>query len=425
MSILISILIITFVLGAFSNVLFGLSVAIGAIYYDLKNANTRNYQKNHPRAMWSRYHPVVSIIIPAHNEEVSIERCVRSLIKSSYRKIEVIVVDDKSSDRTSEIVKQLIDEFPKRTIKLLTKRKNVGRGGAINAGYIAHGTGDIIMAFDADCTIEKNAIRNGVRRFYDPKLSALAANVRIIETNKLLGLVQQFEYLSGFRGKKLNTLINNEHIVGGAGAMYRVSVFKKVKGFDSSMLTEDIALSLTIATLGNKKYRLGYGNDVVIFTEPVLSLSGLFKQRYRWKFGSLQALAAHKHLILNKQSSYSKTLTMLKLPSVILSETLLFLEPILLGYFVYIAIVNNNSALFIGAWVTVTGLASLNVWSDELFSIRTKIKMTLLSPYLYVLFYVMTSIQVVAAVKSVLNYKGIIGKKVVTGTWVSPERLAA
>lgn len=425
MSILISFLIITFVLGALSNVVFGLSVAIGAIYYDLKNANAVKFQKKHPRAMWSRYHPLVSVIVPAHNEEACIERCVKSLLKSSYRNMEIIVVDDKSSDRTSEIVKDLIVQFPKRTIKLLTKRKNGGRGGAINAGFKAYGTGDIIMALDADCTVEKNAIRNGVRRFYDPKLSALAANVRIIETKKLLGLVQQFEYLSGFKGKKLNTLINNEHIVGGAGAMYRVSVFRKVKGFDSNMLTEDIALSLTIAALGNKEYRLKYGNDVVVFTEPVLSLSGLFKQRYRWKFGSLQALSAHKQLILNNQTLYSKTLTYLKLPSVILSEILLFVEPILLGYFIYIAIVNDNPALFIGAWVTVTGLASLNVWSDELFSLRTKIKMTLLSPYLYVLFYVMTSIQVVAAVKSVLNYKGIIGKRVVTGTWVSPERLAA
>lgn len=419
-----SIFIGIFIIGVVLGLLFAAFTLIGAAVYDILYTRKERVLRQVPYNKTYRYRPFLSVIIPVHNESMVIERCLRALLKSSYRKFEIIVADDKSTDNTRELVRKFIREHPSRQIRLAAKRKNGGRGAAIDAG-LRHAKGELIMALDADCLVEKYALRNMVRHFADKQTVAVAANIHIMDAGDTISLLQQLDYLVSFKSKKFNTLANCEYIIGGAGATYRRQVIKQLRGFDHSMQTEDIEMSLRIAReLGNKNSYMKYASDAVIYTEPVPTYRALFKQRYRWKFGSLQAMYKHQKLLFSRDfRNHSMLLTLLRLPFVLWSELMLLLEPFFFAFFIYIAISRNNVALFVSAAIMMIAIFLLAIWPEYYLSLRSRIKLSLYAPFMYVAFYVITIIQVMAIFKSLVNYKGIIGKKKIVGAYVSPERI--
>lgn len=414
-------------------VLFGLTVLVGLIYstmsligasiYDMKLIRQQTEHRKHPHRRRYRNRPLITVLVPAHNEELVIERCLNSLLASTYRKFEIIVVDDASTDKTRNIVMKYICEHPTRTISLLTMPHNRGKAGALNQALRRQARGDIIMTLDSDCTIDRFAMSRAVRHFTEDSPSALSPNVRIMDNGKLLGALQQFEFLGGFRSKKFNNISNSEYIVGGAGAMYTREALNRLGGYDESMQTEDIALSLALASLGNKENRIHYASDVLVFTEPVSTYKSLLRQRYRWKFGGLQAVYHNRQMLFSTHKKYSKMLSWVRLPMAVWAEFQLLLEPIYFTYFIYLALKYHNPALFVIACVTMTGFLLLAVWGDEHMSLARKFKMSILAPFMYIVFYVMTSIQVIAAFRCLFNFKRVANKRLVKGTWISPERI--
>ncbi|HSX44977.1 MAG TPA: glycosyltransferase [Candidatus Saccharimonadales bacterium] len=414
-------------------ILFGLTVLIGLTYstmsligasiYDMRLIRRQSMRRKHPHRRAYRKRPLVTVLVPAHNEEVVIKRCLDSLLASTYRKFEIVVIDDASIDNTRQIVMQYICAHPSRNISLLNMHVNRGKAGALNHALKRQARGDIIMTLDSDCTIDRYAISRAVRHFIEDEPSALSPNVRIMDNGKILGTLQQFEFLGGFRSKKFNNISNSEYIVGGAGAMYTRDAMNKLGGYDESMKTEDIALSLALASLGNKENRIHYASDVLVYTEPVSTYKSLLKQRYRWKFGGLQAIYQNRQMLFNSHRKYSKMLSWVRLPMAVWAEFQLLLEPIYFTYFIYLALKYHNPILFIIAWATMTGFLLLALWGDEHMTLIRKIRMTLLAPLMYIVFYVMTSIQVIAAFRCLFNFKFIANRKLVRGTWISPERI--
>ncbi len=394
---------------------------IGSSVYDIDLIQQAKKPTFVSKTKIRRYRPLVSIIIPVFNEEVGIQRCLDGLGKIKYKKIEIIVANDKSTDATKEIVKNYIKKNPSRNIKLVCKRKNGGRGAAINLG-IKHANGEIITAFDADCVFDKNSIHKLVAHFADDRVAAVAANVRVMDNGTVLSMLQKLEYLISFRSKKFNTITNSEYIIGGAGASYRQSIMQKERGFDESMKTEDIEFSMRIAKNNGAKARLIYASDYLVHTEPVPTYAGLFKQRYRWKFGSLQALYKNKSLVLSRNIDQNIFLSWVRLPLAVWSEVMLLLEPILFSLFVYIALVGKNPWLFISACMAYAVVAWLAIWSDEHYSYATKLKLSFLAPFMYIASFVISIIQVLAAFKCITSFASIVGKIKVDGSYASTER---
>lgn len=396
----------------------------GASMYDVWMARKLRDRRNHPHAAHYKNRPFVSIVIPAFNEEKVIKRCLESIVASHYRKLEIIVSDDGSSDHTIEIVKEFMRSHKKgHIVHIVADGKNRGRGGAINQGF-KKSKGDLIMAIDADCTIEKNTVLNAVLHFADKNVVALAANVKIMPHLSILGLLQQFEWLAAWRSKKFNSFANAEYIIGGAGATYRRDIYEKMNGFKETMLTEDIDLSLRIAADGNKQHVLRYGSDVVVMTEHVPTYTGLFRQRFRWKLGMLQALFASKHLVGSRSSAYTKTLTWFRLPVVLWSEIMLVIEPLILTFFVYLAIALQTPIMFIVSWVALMVTLFFVIWGDDILSVRQKIRFTMFMPVIYFFYYILSFIQIIAMYKALRNHKRIRGLEKVRGNWISPERIA-
>lgn len=397
-----------------------------------------------------RKHPLVSVVIPAHNESVVIKRTLDSVRASSYRNIEIIIIDDGSTDDTAKIVRNYIKNLPQFNIQsylcrysrgsrlkrryiradvrnqkiVLVTQSNSGKASAMNNAITNHVEGELVMCLDADSTLMPNAIEKAVGYFKDKSVIGVAANVRIIGDNSWLSILQRFEHLIGYRAKKFYTITGSEFIVGGVASTYRTNVLRRNKLYDTDTITEDIGLSMKlIANEGNREKRIIYAADVVAMTEGVQTFRALIRQRYRWKMGSLQNLYKYRSLFFNVDGKkFTRFLTLYRLPMAIFGEMMLLIEPLLLAYIVYISIAYQTIFIILGAYLTVTLYTFWAIWPDEHMTLKQKARMSVLSFIIYILFYAMNLVQTIAIVRCLWNKNNIVHRVTGRAIWTSPTR---
>lgn len=417
---------------------------VGANIYDVRKFKTTR----HKVTINPKIKALVSVLIPAYNEEKVIERSLQSVWNNTYDNIEMIVISDGSVDNTAEAVQRFIrsrtrvysQTTPKivrtknglkrvwqrgqtpiyRRIKLVQQR-NGGKASALNNGLRHHAKGQLIMTLDADSLLHKRAIANAVKYFDDPSVAGVAANVRIIDEPTILGVLQRFEHMIGYRSKKFFSITNCELIVGGVASTYRRDVLDSVGHYDTDTVTEDISLSMKIAAQGNRKNRLIYASDVAAMTESVSSFGSLLKQRYRWKLGNLQNIVKYRYLLFSTDSTYSKSLSWYRLPMAFIGELMLLLEPFALAYVFYLSIQFMSLSLLLGAYVTITIYIILTIWPDEHLSFWRKVKASAQAPFVYFIFYIMNVVQLVSIIRCLINKDQIVNLSH-EKPWISPER---
>lgn len=425
----------------------------GANVYDVKALRAKKRAKQqaagNAAVVGSKPREKVSVVVPAHNEEIGIVRTLDSLRQSTYPDAEVIVVDDGSTDTTSQVVRryasrgelkqvhtymarngrglQLVrrvvrDDARAYPIKLVRQR-NGGKGSAVNNGIQNHAQGSLVMTLDADSTLQPQAIANAVSHFDDRRTIGVAANVRVMGRG-WLGTLQRFEHMIGYRSKKFYTLTNSEFIVGGVASTYRKDVLEQVGYYDTDTQTEDIGLSMKLVNaLGNRDKRIVYAADVVAMTEGVQSYKALIKQRYRWKLGSLQNLYKYRDMIgRGSRQRYSRMLTWYRLPVALFGELLLMLEPLMMTYIMYLSLTRHSIGIFLGAYLTVTLYTLWTIWPDEHMTRQQKLKTSAGAFVIYLLFYAMTLVQLLAIFKCLKNFRKVIDLRGQSNTWVSPAR---
>jgi cellulose synthase/poly-beta-1,6-N-acetylglucosamine synthase-like glycosyltransferase len=226
----------------------------------------------------------------------------------------------------------------------------------------------------------------------------------------------------GYRSKKFFTLINGELIVGGVASTYRRDVLKKVKNYDTDTVTEDIGLSMKIAALGNKQNRLVYAYDVAAMTEGVGDFPTLLRQRYRWKLGNLQNLVKYRHILFSRNADYSLGIRWYRMPMAFIGEILLLLEPVSLGYVLYLSIHFLTLALFLGAYMTICLYLMFVIWPDEHMKIGGKLKASLYVPVIYFIFYIMNAVQLISVLRVIKNHRTVTGRSAGHTNWISPKR---
>jgi cellulose synthase/poly-beta-1,6-N-acetylglucosamine synthase-like glycosyltransferase len=364
---------------------------------------------------------LVSIVIAAHNEEAVIVRTLDSIRRSTYPFFEVFVADDASGDLTGRLVRDYQLRHPAMDLRILRMHRNVGKGAALNSVLRRFARGQFVMTLDADSVIQPDAITRALSYFDDPYVAGVAANVQIMEETTALGILQRFEHMIGYRSKKLYSLLNCEFVVGGVASTYRMRVLRKVDFYDTDTVTEDIGLSAKITHLGNRRFRMVYGADVVAKTEGVLTFRALAKQRYRWKYGSIQNLIKYRSMTLNPSRRYSRTLAYYRMPTAVLSEFTLLVSPLAWTYAVYWSLATYTPALIIGAYATITAYTLLTVLMDENLSPRERTRLCMYAPTAYFLFYIMDLVQLAAAVRCIVRSPGLVRRPEIN-TWKSPQR---
>ena len=234
--------------------------------------------------------PPVSIVVPAYNEAAGIEAAVRSLAGSDYPEFEVIVVDDGSSDGTGEIVERL----GLADVKVI-REANRGKAEALNLG-LACARHEIIVAVDADTVFEPGTVRRLVRPLAEPDVGAVAGNAKVGNRRGMLGRWQHIDYVTGFNlDRRLYDVLQCMPTVPGAIGAFRRAALEAVGGFSPDTLAEDT--DLTIA-LGRSGWKVAYVEEARGFTETPATLAALWRQRYRWSFGTMQSVWKHRAAIL-------------------------------------------------------------------------------------------------------------------------------
>jgi peptidoglycan-N-acetylglucosamine deacetylase len=233
------------------------------------------------------YSPFVSVIVPAFNEEMVIEATLRSLLASDYKNFEIIVVDDGSQDRTSEIV---CEKFGAETRVRLFTEPNTGKANALNHG-LRYATGEIVIALDADTMFAPQTIEALAHRFHDPQLGAVAGNAKVGNRINIVTRWQALEYITSQNmDRRAFASLNCITVVPGAVGAWRRALLEQAGGFTSDTLAEDQDLTLRIRRLG---YKIGYEENAVAWTEAPDRLRLLAKQRFRWAYGTLQCMWKH------------------------------------------------------------------------------------------------------------------------------------
>ncbi|OGC38618.1 hypothetical protein A2V54_01920 [candidate division WWE3 bacterium RBG_19FT_COMBO_53_11] len=351
-----------------------------------------------------------SVVVPAHNEESTILRNLRSVVNSNYPKdkLQIIVVDDGSTDKTYEIVKQY---KTKNRIDNLTlvKQKNSGKANALNNAIKNFATGKLIMCLDADSYLERNALINCTEYFRDRKVKAVASNVKIIKNDGLLNLLQRYEYIICYQMKRAQTVFNIEYIIGGIGSVFRRSALERANYYDGNTVTEDIDLTMKILNRGNRKNKVIYGSDVIAHTESVINVKGLIKQRCRWKWGRCQTFLKNKSIFFNGDSRFTKGLTFLYLPFAIFSDIAYLFEPVMLLYILYVSFVYANPLAILSALVVITFYMSINVLLEETLDNKERVFYLLVAPAMYFYFYILSFVEYVALTKALVRINKLKG----------------
>lgn len=240
--------------------------------------------------------PSISLLIPAYNEEKRIAQTLDSVLEQNYppRKVEIIVIDDASTDRTVDVVKGYARKHP--NIRLLRHRKNRKKAYALNTG-LKHVNTDLVGFLDSDSVLERDSLRSMVGYLSDPKTGGVIANIQPKSSVTFSQKIQKIEYMISALLRKLLTFLNSLYLTP-AFALYRTSVIKELGGWDEENLAEDLEMGLR---LKDNNYRIETCMKAMVKTSTPSSFRKLWSQRIRWYRGLLHNSRKYAHMFFNSR----------------------------------------------------------------------------------------------------------------------------
>ncbi|MEK8143506.1 glycosyltransferase family 2 protein [Streptomyces sp. M10(2022)] len=233
----------------------------------------------------------VTVLVPAYNERECIAATVRSLVAGDHP-IEVIVVDDGSTDGTADIV----DAMRLRDVRVV-RRRNSGKPAALNTG-IAHARYDIIVMMDGDTVFEPSTVRELVQPFSDPRVGAVAGNAKVGNRDSLIGAWQHIEYVMGFNlDRRMYDMLRCMPTIPGAVGAFRRDALDRIGGMSEDTLAEDTDVTMALHRDG---WRVVYAENARAWTEAPETVQQLWSQRYRWSYGTMQAIWKHRRAVVER-----------------------------------------------------------------------------------------------------------------------------
>lgn len=235
----------------------------------------------------------VTIIVPVFNEEEVILPALRSLLALDYPAFHILVVDDGSTDRTRELASTLEGSYGAVTLRVVS-RSNGGKAAALNMG-IALAMTPYVLCMDGDSRLAPGTLRSAMRHFADPRVGAVAGNVKVVNRNNIWTRLQALEYIEGLNlARRAQGFLRVVNIIPGPIGVFRRDVLWSVGGYDNDTFAEDADLTLKIISAG---WHVPYEERAVAWTEAPEFFLDLVRQRYRWTRGILQALRKRASLL--------------------------------------------------------------------------------------------------------------------------------
>jgi poly-beta-1,6 N-acetyl-D-glucosamine synthase len=248
------------------------------------------------------FNPFVSIIVPIYNEEKVLKDSIESLLNLEYDNYEIILINDGSSDNTKEVAESIVGiqrgKYSDVKVTLINK-ENAGKAIALNTG-IAVSQAEFVLCMDADSKLSPNTLKVAMRHFNNPKIGAVAGNVKVLNRKKFLTDLQALEYIEGLNmARSAQSYIRLVNIIPGPIGIFRKRALQTAGFYSDDTFAEDADLTLKLLAAGWKIY---YEPLSISYTQAPNTLQQLIKQRYRWTRGILQSIRKHKNLIFSSKS---------------------------------------------------------------------------------------------------------------------------
>ena len=303
------------------------------------------------RELDEHFAPPVSFVVPAFNEAVGIERAVRSLAASDYPELEVVVVDDGSTDGTA----QLVESLSLSSVRLV-RQANAGKPAALNRG-IEEAQHDVIVMVDADTIFEPGTLKRLVLPLQEDDVGGVSGNTKVGNRRRLLGRWQHIEYVMGFNlDRRLYDVLQCMPTVPGAIGAFRRSALAQVGGVSGATLAEDTDLTLA---LGRAGWRVAYVEEARAWTEAPTTLRALWRQRFRWSYGTLQAVWKHRAALWRRGE---ERIGRRGIPYLVLFQIALPLLAPLIDLFSLYGLVFLDTAAVLAFWAVFTTLQLALGW---------------------------------------------------------------
>jgi cellulose synthase/poly-beta-1,6-N-acetylglucosamine synthase-like glycosyltransferase/peptidoglycan/xylan/chitin deacetylase (PgdA/CDA1 family)/spore germination protein YaaH len=261
------------------------------------------------------YNPRVAVLIPAYNEETVIVRTIRSVLNSTYKNLHIIVIDDGSLDRTAEAAREAYAaEIAAGRIQVLSM-PNGGKAAALNYA-LDRITEEVYVGIDADTVIAADAIARLIPHFEDPRIGAMAGNAKVGNRVNLWTRWQALEYITSqnFERRALD-LFHVVTVVPGAIGAWRTAPVKAAGGYPLNTVAEDADLTMNLLEQG---FQVNYEDRALAYTEAPIDAKGLMRQRFRWSFGTLQAVWKHRAAFIR-----NKAMGLFALPNILIFQMFL------------------------------------------------------------------------------------------------------
>ncbi|HEY1630266.1 MAG TPA: polysaccharide deacetylase family protein [Rhizomicrobium sp.] len=257
---------------------------------------------------------LVSVIIPAYNEETVIATTLRGILANTYKNLDIIAIDDGSKDKTLDV---LHANFDGESRVMILGIPNGGKANALNIA-LTHAKGDVVVALDADTQFERDTIARLVRWFTNEDVGAVAGNAKVGNRINMITRWQALEYIVAQNlERRALAALGTLTVVPGAVGAWRRSVLVELGGFPVDTMAEDQDLTIAIQREG---YAVGFDASAIAWTEAPTSARGLAKQRFRWAYGTLQCLWKYRDMTF--QPRYG-ALGLIALPQVWMFQILL------------------------------------------------------------------------------------------------------
>ncbi|MES2226049.1 MAG: glycosyltransferase [Patescibacteria group bacterium] len=231
--------------------------------------------------------PTVAMIVPAWNEAATIKENIESLLKLDYPadKLSVVVVNDGSTDGTKEILDAHFQNYPRVTV---VHQENGGKHSALNTGIEMAKDAELVGCLDADSFVERDALKEIISCFDDPRVAAATVAMSVYEPKKPLEVMQNVEYILGIALRHILSSVNGIYVTPGPFSLYRRDIVLKVGGFRFGHQTEDMEMALRLQRAG---YWIENAPRARVYTKVPTTVRGLIKQRTRWTSGFLRNVA--------------------------------------------------------------------------------------------------------------------------------------
>ncbi len=270
----------------------GFSIAFFITSYPIiPAAKFKTVEDNLPE---SKTAPLVSILVPAYNEQGVISRTITSLLSTKYQNKEILIIDDGSSDLTRFVAQG----YEKQGVRVITK-PNGGKASALNYGLL-FARGDIVITIDADSMVTRDAIDKIVQAMEsDPNNVAVAGNIKVLNSKSLLTKIQELEYIMAINTiRRAFALFGAVMVIPGAFGAFKKKAVVEVGGYDTDTQTEDFDITIKLL---KTRGAVSSSSTAHAYTEVPTSWKSLYKQRVRWSTGTFQTIIKHKDIFGNNR----------------------------------------------------------------------------------------------------------------------------